>query len=74
MQHTLFSLAGLYQLLIYYYFDLVQGERIEVPLPGSRLFLLSGGKWDNIIFYQDIAFYIDFSNGNLYSESGEFVY
>lgn len=74
LKYTLFSLAGLYQLLMYYYFDLVQGERIKVPLPGSRLFLLSGGKWDNIIFYQDIAFYVDDTDGNLYSESGEFVY
>lgn len=74
LKYTLFSLAGLYQLLIYYYFDLAQGERVEVPLPGSRLFLLTGGKWNNIIFYQDIALYVDDSDGHLYSVSGEFAY
>lgn len=59
---------------IYYYYDLAQEDRIQVPLPGSRLFALSGGKWDDIVFYQDIALYLDVSNGNLYSQSGEFVY
>lgn len=74
LEYTLYSLAGLYQLLIYYYYDLAPKDRIQVPLPGSRLFTLSGGKWDDIVFYKDISFYIDFSDGHLYSESGEFVY
>lgn len=74
LKYTLFALAGLYQLLIYYYYDLAEEERIKVPIPGSHLLTLSGNKWDDIIFYQDIAFYIDFSSGELHSESGEFIY
>lgn len=74
LEYTLFALAGLYQILIYYFFELAKTERIKVPLPGSHLFELSGGKWDTIIFYQDFAFYVDDSDGNLYSETGEFIY
>ncbi len=71
LEYTLYSLAGLYQLLIYFYFDLAKEDRIQVPLPGSRMFALSGGKWDDMLFYQDSAVYIDPSNGHFYMQSGE---
>lgn len=74
LEYTLYSLAGLYQLLIYFYFDLAKEDRIQVPLPGSRMFALSGGKWDDMLFYQDSAFYIDPSNGHFYMQSGSFAY
>lgn len=74
LKYTLYSLSALYQLLIYFYFDLAEEDRIKVPLPGSRMFVLSGGKWDDIIFYQDSAFYIDPSNGHFYMQSGSFAY
>lgn len=59
MKYTLFALGGLYQLLIYFYYNLVSEERIKVPVPGSHLFELSGDKWEDITFYQDIAFYTE---------------
>lgn len=74
LNYILHSLAGLFQLLIYYYYDLAQKERIKVPLPGSRMFALVGYKWDDIVFYQDMAFYIDTSSGHLKWAVGEFIY
>lgn len=71
LKHTLFALGGLYQLLIYIYFELADStDAIKVPIPGSHLFTLSGNKWDQVIFYQDIAFYHDLTSGHLICETG----
>lgn len=70
--HTLFALGGLYQLLIYRYFKLIdgQGNWVETPIPGSHLFRLTGNKWDEIGFYQDVAFHVDINTGYLIYETG----
>jgi len=61
LEYTLYALGGLYQLLIYYYFKLIDGTEdwVKVPIPGSRLFQLKGNQWDNVIFYQDVAFHVN---------------
>lgn len=66
LKNTLFALAGLYQCLIYIYYKLAinENDNILVPLPGSRLFKMSNGMWEDIEFYSDYALYID-DNGNL---------
>lgn len=74
LEYTLFALAGLYQLLIYFYYELAKDDRIQTPLPGSRIFNLSGNKWNNIIFYHDSAFYINDSTGHLHHRVGAFSY
>lgn len=60
-EYTLLSLAGLYQLLIYYYYDIsvCENKRVVVPLPGSRMFRLVGGIWKDVTFYGDYATYIN---------------
>ena len=49
-KYTLLALSGLYQIMIYLYHYLAEqeGKTVVTPLPGSRLFNLSGGEWDNI--------------------------
>ena len=65
-KYTLLALSGLYQIMVYLYnvISTDEGKVIVTPLPGSRLFKLSGGKWDQISFYGDGAFYIN-EDGNL---------
>ena len=60
-KYTLLALAGLYQIMIYYYQRIAseEGNSIVTPMPGSRLFKLHGGIWDQIDFYGDSAFYIN---------------
>lgn len=71
LKNTLFALGGLYQLLIYIYFVLVDStEEIKVPIAGSHLFILSGNRWDTVKFYQDIAFFVDTTSGHLFCETG----
>jgi len=43
----------------YYYQKLASDEakKIVTPMPGSRIFTLSGGMWDSIHFYGDCALY-----------------
>ncbi len=67
-KYTLLALAGLYQIMVYFYQKLASDEakRIVTPMPGSRIFELSGGMWDSISFYGDSAFYIDEETGNLF--------
>lgn len=72
LKYVLYALAGLYQLLVYFYFKLAIDEPTKDPLPGSRLFNLSGNEWYNIAFHQNIAFYLD--DGTLYYKTGEFAY
>ncbi len=76
LEYTLNSLAGLYQLLIYIYYDLAinENKRIKTPLPGSRLFSLESNGWEDVDFYKDVAFYINMDDGILYMESGRFIY
>ncbi len=70
LKNTLFALGGLYQLLIYIYFEWFGAKsEIKVPIPGSHLFELSGNKWKNIKFYQDFAFLLD-ARGHLLYETG----
>lgn len=71
LENTLFALGGLYQLCIHVYFGLVDlQEMIKVPIPGSHLFKLSGNRWEEIQFYQDLAFFVDSDSGHLVYESG----
>lgn len=72
--NTLNALAGLYQILIYFYYDISSKEnnQINSPLPGSRLFQLSGPLSKKIVFYTNDAFYIE--DGKLMWEHGSFYY
>lgn len=69
---TLYALGGLYQLLIYRYYKLIDGTGnwMETPIPGSHLFRLIGNKWDEVHFYQDVAFHNDVATGHLIYETG----
>ena len=60
-KYTLLALAGLYQILVYTYFKIATDEnkRIVTPMPGSRLFKLTGGMWTTMDFYDELAFHID---------------
>lgn len=73
LKYTLNALAGLYQTYIYVYKKIAEfeDERIKVPLPGSRMFKLVGGMWDSVMFYKDVAFWID-ESGNLFYETGKY--
>lgn len=75
LKYTLHSLAGLYQILIFSYKKLAESEnkRIQVPIPGSRLFELTGELWTGSIFYKDMAFYID-DTGHLLQETSSIIY
>ena len=74
-EYTLEALAGLFQILIYYYYDLVlvEGKKVMTPVPGSRLFRLTGENWDIVDFYTDYAFYIN-DEGYLICEFGSLPY
>lgn len=75
-KYTLLALSGLYQIMVYFYEKISsdEGKRIVTPLPGSRLFKLSGGKWDQISFYGDSAFYIKVETGELIWVTGTIHY
>ena len=64
-KYVTIAIAGLYQIMVYFYHIIAtsEGKKIVTPLPGSRLFRLSGGIWDQIRFYDDIALYIDENTG-----------
>ena len=72
--NVLNALAGLYQILIYFYYDIsvAENKKINSPIPGSRLFELSGNLGKNITFYGNDAFYLD--NGKIIWEHGLFYY
>lgn len=56
LQYTFEALAGLYQVYVNCYYILAKREGEEtrlLPLPGSRLFVLTGGVWDSLHFYKD---------------------
>lgn len=73
-KYTLTALAGLYQIMVYLYWEIAsaEGKPIVTPMPGSRLFKLTGGMWDYIDFYDEIAYYVD--NGNFTWVHGAFHY
>lgn len=73
-KYTLLALAGLYQIMIYFYYYLAEkeGKKVMTPLPGSRLFNLCGNGWDNVEFYMDSAVYLE--GGSLYWETGTIHY
>ena len=74
-KYTLLALAGLYQIMVYLYYKIAvdEGKGIMTPMPGSRLFKLSGGIWDAINFYGDSAFYVN-DDGCLIWEVSEIHY
>lgn len=63
--NTLLALAGLYQLYVYCYSLLPHDPHVETPMPGSRLFVLRGEKWDKVHSCRDEKFYIDEETGYL---------
>lgn len=73
-ENALLALAGLYQVLLHIYYELAVAEhkKVLIPLPGSRVFELTGGFWSSISFYRDFAVYID--NGSLFMESSSVYY
>lgn len=73
-KYTMLALAGLYQVVIYMYYELAtaEGKKVVTPLPGSRVFELTGGTWDTTQFNRDVAFYVD--NGVLTMESSNIPY
>lgn len=74
LQNTLDALAGLFQLnmIIFEKLALSEGKDVTVPLPGSRLFTLKGGRWDKVPFYRDMVLHIN--DGNLIAETGTISY
>ena len=75
LKNTLFALAGLYQILVFTFYNLATNERKKVvtPLPGSRVFQLTGSNWDEVNFFGDFAFYLD-DNGYLHVEFSNLSY
>ena len=73
-KYTLLALAGLYQILIYKYYQLAieENKKILTPLPGSHLFQLKGGMWNSIDFWDESAFYVE--NGDICIESSVLHY
>lgn len=61
LENVLNALAGYYQILIYFYYELAEKENkyVKTPLPGSRHFNLKGNLGDKVVFYFDTAKYID---------------
>lgn len=59
-KYVMLALAGLYQILVYYYYEIAKEADDEVltPMPASRLFKLTGGAWDKIGFYDELGFHI----------------
>lgn len=75
LKNCLYSLSALYQVNSYIYYQLAQKEQdeIQTPLPGSRVFRLTGEHWDNVCFYGDNAFYIN-GTGHLIMRSSKIHY
>ena len=75
-KYTLLALAGLYQILVLFFNKISadEGSSIQTPMPGSRLFKLSGGAWDQMPFYGDYAFFIDDGSGNLMYTTSSIYY
>ena len=77
LKNVLLSLSGLYQLLMYLYYNIAMDikDYVKTPLPGSRIFTLTGDFWDEIAFYNgDFAFELNMDDGHLYLHNGEIPY
>ena len=76
LRNTLMALGGLYQILLNYYLMLAQDENkhVLIPLPGSRIFSLSGNEWKDVNFVFDTAIYLNAEDGCLYMESSDMDY
>lgn len=61
LKNVLTALGALYHLLLHAnYLTLKnEGKKVEVLLPGSRLFKLVGPTWNGIVFPFDTSFYIE---------------
>ena len=66
-KYTLLALAGLYQIMVYFYYKVStdEGKWVVTPMPGSRLFELTQGMWAAIDFYGENAFRIVPETGHL---------
>ena len=73
-RYVLDALAALYQLELYLYSMLDHDQRMDTPMPGSRLFKLKGQEWDNKTYYQDMMFYLDNEDGCLYLKTSDYIY
>lgn len=74
LENCLNALGFLYQLLLNWYRELaiLNNERIVFPLPGSRLFKITGDGWEKVKFVFDDYFYVE--NGDLYDATSSFPY
>ena len=74
LENTLLALSALFQICIYFYYQLAtsEGNSLLTPLPGSRLFQLNGEKWENVHFFGDYAFHV--VDGHLKIEYSHIVY
>ena len=70
LEYTILALAGLYQVLISMYYIIAknEGEPILTPVPGSHVFILKGGDWNDVNFSKDVAFWMQ--DGILYEKDG----
>jgi len=61
LEYTINAMAALYQVETYAYYKMAldKNNRIQTPIPGSKLFQLVGPQWDNVHFWGDHAFFID---------------
>ncbi|MDR2025587.1 MAG: hypothetical protein LBQ71_20615 [Hungatella sp.] len=77
LKNVLLSLSGLYQLLMYLYYNIAINTKdyVKTPLPGSRLFTLEGDFWNEVTIYNgDFAFELNMDDGCLYLHNGEIPY
>ena len=75
LENCLYTLAGLYQLEMYLYYELAneannnQANQLIVPLPSSRIFEITDGVWSNITFFNQMAFTVN-NNGEYILNAG----
>lgn len=75
LKNVLNALGALYQLLLHsFYLTLKnEGKAVEAPLPGSRLFKMTGTVWSNVTFSFDTKFGID-NTGHLILKASAIPY
>lgn len=61
LENTLHALAALYQVQLHCFqkIAVAENKHIQIPLPGSRLFMLKGELWNDMPFWTDYAFWIE---------------
>ena len=76
LETILDALCGLYQLLIYMYYEIAsrENQRILTPLPGSKIFKMNGNLGKQLHFYGNMAFYVKEDTGELIQQNGYFTY